>query len=644
MMMTIVSAVFAGFCVTVSLLTWQASNAQRQVAGLYIKQLAQFNAAQVQKRIESTLDIAKTLARALESLKAADRPDRAVANRMLKSVIESNAGLLGVWTAWESNAFDGEDEKYLNAPGDNAKGRFLPYWNRGGGNVQLDPTTSQTLDTETANWYQLPKRTGKAVVVEPYPDTVNGQKVLMTSVAIPMFSGGKFVGVSGADIALSQLQNDIAKIRPYESGYASLISDNGQYVSDGDPANVGRPFSKTNPGAADQAAVREGRAFESTFADGKLGEVRRIYVPIAIADTGTTWTFAVTVPERAITAEVRRLRNTAILMGVLSVAAVSFGLSIALNLLVLRPLGGEPLDAVRLAQRVAQGDLSVHIDVREGDTFSLMAALRRMQERLSALVADVRLNAETVASASAEIAQGNFDLSSRTEQQAAALQETAAAMGEFSSSVRQNADNAREANSMAGIASEVAQRGGLAVNEVVSTMDDINKSSTQIAEISGVIEGIAFQTNLLALNAAVEAARAGEQGRGFAVVASEVRSLAQRSAVAAKEIKQLVGENVDRVEQGSSLVQQTRTTMNEVVSAIQRVATIMSAISIASDAQSKGVVQIGEAVDHMDESTQRNAALVEESAAAAQSLRQQADELVRIVSVFQLEHSGPLSP
>jgi methyl-accepting chemotaxis protein len=301
-----------------------------------------------------------------------------------------------------------------------------------------------------------------------------------------------------------------------------------------------------------------------------------------------------------------------------------------------RQLGAEPRDAARLAQRVAAGDLATRIEPARGDGSSLMARLHEMQASLAKVVTAVRQNADSLATASAQIAAGNNDLSERTEQQASALEETAASLEQLSATVRQNADNARQASQLALGASGVAVKGGEVVGQVVHTMKGIHDASRRIADIIGVIDGIAFQTNLLALNAAVEAARAGEQGRGFAVVAAEVRNLAQRTAEAAKEIKGLIGTSVERVSQGSTLVDQAGTTMTEIVAAIKRVADIMGEISAASTEQSGGVAQVGEAVSQMDQATQQNAALVEQSAAAAESLRQQALQLVQTVALFQL--------
>ena len=304
---------------------------------------------------------------------------------------------------------------------------------------------------------------------------------------------------------------------------------------------------------------------------------------------------------------------------------------------LLRQLGGQPVSVAELAQRIADANLSTSIALRAGDTQSVAAAMARMQSALRAIVRAVRTSAEGVATASAEIAQGNHDLSSRTEHQASALEATAARMEELDAKVRQNADSAGHARQLAEQASAVAVQGGEVVGQVVQTMQGIHAASRKIEDIIHVIDGIAFQTNILALNAAVEAARAGEQGRGFAVVANEVRHLAGRSAEAAKEIKQLIGASVQRVEQGRVLADQAGNTMAEVVDAICKVSATVTEISQASSEQSAGVSQIGEAVAQMDRTTQQNAALVEQMAAAAGSLRSQAAELVRVVAVFQMD-------
>ncbi len=327
----------------------------------------------------------------------------------------------------------------------------------------------------------------------------------------------------------------------------------------------------------------------------------------------------------------------AVMLTALALALIcGIALALALSRSIVSQLGAEPAALGEAAQRVAEGDLSPVPGAQSAPAGSVLASLGAMQQALDRVVGQVRQASDSISTGSVEIATGNSDLSQRTETQASSLQQTAATMEQFGTTVRNNADSARQANELAQGASTVAQQGGEVVGHVVTTMQRINDSSRRIGDIISVIDGIAFQTNILALNAAVEAARAGEQGRGFAVVASEVRSLAQRSAEAAKEIKTLISRSVEQVEQGTALVDKAGKTMSEIVGSIQRVRDIVAEIASASAEQSTGVQQVGEAISKMDQTTQQNATLVEESAAAAESLKNQAQQLVRAVAVFKL--------
>ncbi len=335
--------------------------------------------------------------------------------------------------------------------------------------------------------------------------------------------------------------------------------------------------------------------------------------------------------------------STRALMIVLALGTliVSTGIGLWITRALSLQLGGEPAYAAEVAAAIAAGELSTAVTTRAGDKSSLLFAMESMRASLVNIVRQVREGTDTIATASNEIAMGNLDLSARTEQQASSLEETASSMEELTGTVKQNADNAHQANTLAVSASEVAVKGGAVVSKVVDTMASINESSKKIVDIIGVIDGIAFQTNILALNAAVEAARAGEQGRGFAVVATEVRNLAQRSAAAAKEIKTLINDSVEKVATGGKLVDEAGITMGEIVQSITRVTDIMAEISSASVEQTSGIEQVNAAISQMDEVTQQNAALVEEAAAAAGSLQDQAVALAQVVGVFKLDQAEP---
>jgi methyl-accepting chemotaxis protein len=334
-------------------------------------------------------------------------------------------------------------------------------------------------------------------------------------------------------------------------------------------------------------------------------------------------------------------RAIAVVIGMIAAAVmVALGVAIFIARGLARQLGGEPRDAAALASEIAAGNLRVAVRLKAEDRSSLMFSLAAMKDQLTTIVQGIKSSGESISVAAGEIAQGNMDLSQRTEEQASSLEQSAASMEELTATVRHNADNAQQATTLANTASGVAQRGGEVVGRVVETMHGISESSAKVGEIITVIEGIAFQTNILALNAAVEAARAGEQGRGFAVVAGEVRTLAQRSAAAAKEIKDLIGESVNRVDAGSKLVEEAGSTISEIVTSVKRVVDIIGEISSASQEQRTGIEQVSQAVSQMDETTQQNAALVEEASAAAQSMAAQAQALREAVAVFNVDDTG----
>jgi methyl-accepting chemotaxis protein len=443
------------------------------------------------------------------------------------------------------------------------------------------------------------------------------------------------LALAGADelpAAQRAYQQAMERFEEADRDYASMILDDKERALHGQAIAAWSAYARLTAAvlaaaqAGDTAAAARLTLDSSARFDGTLAALNAL---VKYNDDGAT-------EDAATAAEVYANSRRVIVAALLVAATLATGLGIAISRSIAGPLNG----ALELAQAVARGDLTRRIDSRSRDEIgTLSRALGDMTVRLRDIVAGVRDSVESVSTAASQIAVGNSDLSQRTEEQAANLQQTAASMDQLTSTVSQNADNARAATQLSRNARDVAARGGDVVGKVVATMDRITEGSRRIADIISVIDGIAFQTNILALNAAVEAARAGEQGRGFAVVAGEVRVLAQRSAGAAKEIKALIQHSVESVESGATLVDEAGRTMSEIVAHVQRVNDLVGEISEASSEQSQGIGQVGNAVAQLDHVTQQNAALVEESAAAAESLKQQAKKLAEAVQVFQVGHA-----
>ena len=443
-----------------------------------------------------------------------------------------------------------------------------------------------------------------------------------------------------------QMQAEVERLKAARTAYeAAELNLQNSFTRSAETTEDERSLLAKTREAREVSLVAMGRVVELGLAN-KTEEATRALVN-DLSKAQTAWLGAVNAlvefeeklnAEAAVEAGEAYVAARSIVIGV-SLVALVLGALIAWRLTVgiTHPIA----QAVRVAQTVAAGDLTSRVNVTGSDeTGQLLSALKAMNTELVRVVSQVRASSDSISTGATQIATGNADLSQRTEEQASNLEETAASMDELTSTVQANAETARQASQLASSASEVAARGGKVVGEVVTTMQQITDSSRKIGDIIGVIDGIAFQTNILALNAAVEAARAGEQGRGFAVVASEVRSLAGRSAEAAKEIKTLIGASVERVEAGTRLVDDAGSTMADIVSQVKRVADLIGEISAATSEQSSGIGQVGEAVTQLDQVTQQNAALVEESAAAADSLNQQASRLVQAVSVFKLNWDG----
>ncbi len=478
-------------------------------------------------------------------------------------------------------------------------------------------------------WFTQAAAAGGVILTEPYMDAA--RNMLVVTFALAAKEGSQVKAVVATDVFLNDVSNTVKAIKPTPSGFAFLVSNKGDIVAHPDTKLTQKPLSTLSP-ELDDKAIKLAREAGGAWVDAHVGE--QDYLMRGISIPNTDWTLVVAADKSEALASLKSLvRASAIVL--LLVIAVAGTLMAAMITNMLRGLSRvqSALDEIS----AGGGDLTQRLPEGGNDEIARIAgAFNLFAKKIQDILLDVRSASNSITTASSEIALGAQDLSQRTEQTAANLEEAASSMETLTSTVRQTADAAQTANQLASSASAAAAKGGTVVSQVVTTMDEINTSSKKISDIIGVIDGIAFQTNILALNAAVEAARAGEQGRGFAVVASEVRSLAQRSAEAAKEIKGLIGASVDRVEVGTRLVEEAGNSMNDIVSSVQRVTDIIGEITAASTEQSDGIGQVNGAVVQLDKMTQQNAALVEESAAAAESLKDQAQRLTEVVSVFKL--------
>ena len=583
----------------------------------------------LQARISGNLSAVTSLAGAMRGTRGASLAlQREQINELSKATLASSEDLIGVTVTWEPNALDGKDAEFAGqAPLYDASGRFMPYWTRGaGGKMQAEPIVFDPKPGAN-DWYDVPKRSGKPVFTEPYLYPVDGKSVLMASLVAPIMIDG-FQGAASADFMLTRLTTILAGLKVIEGGQLALISNGGLYASHPLPARLGKPADDVPAAGLDK--VRQGQPYEYEDGNGII----HLLQPLLIHPEIAPWSVELSFPKSVATAPARELITYTLIVALLCAAATAGILILTVNRLT-RPL--RRLGATMTDLSSGDADLRVKLDVKGTDELAVIGqGFNQFVEKIHAVLLQVQASADNVARSSAEIAQGNNDLSARTEQQASSLEETAASVEELTGTVKENAEHARQANQLAATASQVAQQSGVVVGKVIATMTSINDSSNKIVDIISVIDGIAFQTNILALNAAVEAARAGEQGRGFAVVATEVRSLAQRSAAAAKEIKLLIDDSVDKVAAGSKLVDEAGATMEHVVDSVRKVTAIMADISVATSEQSDGIAQVNQALAQMDGVTQQNAALVEEAAAAAESLQDQAHHLAEVIGVFKL--------
>ncbi|AOS43350.1 Methyl-accepting chemotaxis protein III [Lacunisphaera limnophila] len=581
MLVSIGLAVFAGLTVLISLTTLRVVQSARRDAFALSQATAARIGADMGNRLGFALGTARTLGEALEGLHAEGHPSRAQANAMLRGSLAANADYIGVWTLWEPGAFDGRDAEHAGQPGHDGTGRFISYWNRGSGQIQVEPLVDYTVEG-AGDYYLIAKRTNRETILEPYLYKVAGKDVLMTSLVVPVQGpDGAFAGVVGVDLPLEKLGAEIAQVKVGETGYAALISNRGLYAAHPKSERLGKPMVDTDAWVQPFLGhVQRGEAFATESFSRTLDDnTFRFGAPVRIGTADTPWAVSITLRESEVLAAARRLRNTIVLTGGLVLAGV-----------------------LVVVWWIARG---------------ISRPVRDIAQQLGA-------GADEITAASGQVSSAGQSLAAGASEQAASLEETSSSLVELSSMTKRNAEHAATAKALAAETRAAADAGTTDMEKMATAMADLQKTSKSVAQIVKTIDEIAFQTNILALNAAVEAARAGEAGAGFAVVAEEVRNLAQRSASAAKETAATISEAVRMSELGVGISGKVATGFGGIVERTRRLDGLVADIAHACQEQSEGIVQINAAVGQMDKVTQGNAAGAEENSAAAEELNAQA--------------------
>ncbi|HEY0043668.1 MAG TPA: methyl-accepting chemotaxis protein [Allosphingosinicella sp.] len=655
---------------------------------------AKSEANALQADLERVEAAAQSMAASVATLHQSGNRDRTLAMNVLKPNTAASSLVLGSWFFAEPNGWDGGDSGAVGHPASNGSGAFMPYWVKQEGGVSMEPNTEAGV--YSADYYALAKASGKGAITDPYPYAVGAKTITMTSIAFPVVSGGRTIGVAGLDIALDDISKRLGALRPFGTGRVMLVSGSGMWVAHPDEKLRMKPYADAGLDTL-KAALSGGETQvidDGVEMDGEAA--RRIVTPIKLKGLNATWGLVMDVPEATISAPAHSLAWQLMLGGLLILGAVIGGLFLAARNIIARPMGelsnavdrlakGEQLAVPQCDRQDEIGTLARAADVfrqaaedrasadaRAAEAQKLitdsigegLAALsagnlshelkqpfppefEQLKTDFNGAVASLREAMTSIARStgnihggSGEISQASDDLSRRTEQQAASLEETAAAMTEITTTVQNSAAGANEANRLVQAAQQDAQASSQVVGDAVAAMAEIEKSSQEIAKIIAVIDKIAFQTNLLALNASVEAAHAGEAGRAFAVVANEVRALAQRSADAAQEIGALISNSTKQVDSGVSLVGEAGKALERIIGSVGEISGLVSQIAMAADQQSSALAQVNTAIVEMDKVTQQNAAMVEESTAAARSLADEATGLAQLVGHFNVVGSS----
>jgi len=587
MIFYICSIVTVAFAVTIALVAYRASDIARTESLKRVGEMARHQGGKIRAEIETALHAARTLAQAFEGVKAAGVPQRRVMDCMLKQVLAQNPGFLGVWTCWEPNALDGRDSEFAGTPGHDGSGRYVPYWHRNAGSINVSPLADYTHEGN-GGCYLAVRNSGKETIADPYVGKVDGTDVLITSLAVPVRFRSVVIATVGVDIKLTHFKDIVGKIKPFETGYAFLVSNTAQFVAHPKQEVIGGNMKNYKTPQKILDAVLNGKQIDiskKALETGKESYV--LFEPIQIGHTTTPWSLALNIPMEKVMAQAHALIKLSILIGMAFLVILTV-----------------------VTAFMAKG----------------------ISDPINQIASDLNENAEQVLSASLQIASSGQSLAEGASEQAASIEETSATLEQISSMTSRNADNANQADALMKDVNSIVKNANESMQELTASIDEVARATEETHKIIKTIDEIAFQTNLLALNAAVEAARAGEAGAGFAVVAEEVRNLALRSADAAKNTAGLIEGTVNKVHTGSSLVSKTNDAFGEVVGSSRKVGELIGEIAAASNEQAQGIQQVNTAVVEMDKVTQENASNAEESASASEEMNAQAAQLKGLVA------------
>ena len=662
-------AMIVSIFIVVFVLLNESTTLQKQTILSEAGHTAEKYAGQVQTELEKAMSTSRTLAHSLAALKEHRETRRGEVGQMLKRVLAENPAILGTYTCWEPNAFDGRDAAFAGTEGHDATGRFVPYYNRAGGNINVEPLADYD-QVGPGDYYQIPKRQHREAIINAYDYEVGGQKILLTSLVVPIMVHGRFMGIVGMDLSLDEIQKTVASIKPYETGVAALFCNDGTVAGHFDPTRLGKQMRETERDMSGDhteplaEAIESGRSYAYTiYSKAIKSDLYIINAPVHVGSTDTPWGLTVGIPMNKVMAPIKTMRTYAISIGLATILLGAF-----LMFLYASSFTKPIMRVVDMIQDIAQGDgdLTQRLAVNSADEIGQLAKwFNTFIDNLHGIINQVKMNTEEVATASNQISATSAQMAAGAEEQAAQAGEVAASVQQMSAAIVENSQNAQQTATMASSATDKAREGSEAMQKTKSGMlaivdsakgtSEIIQSLTdragQIDGIVQVINDIADQTNLLALNAAIEAARAGEQGRGFAVVADEVRKLAERTTQATAEIGETIkaiqedtknaadsmteaGENVTA---GQEATYQTESILAEIITAVEQAMGMIQQIAAASEEQSAGAEQISKAVEAISTVSHQSAGGAEELAATSEELNKQSDNLRTLVGRFRLE-------